>query len=248
MARIVFIVPAYNEQASLPATVQDLRTYWPTADIVVVNDGSADATATVARTLGVVLLDLPFNLGIGGAVQTGLIFAAQQNYEVAIQFDGDGQHRADEVGKLLEKLRQAGCDVVIGSRFLGRTEYRAPLLRRIGIGVFRSVNSLLLRRKITDNTSGFRAYNHAAIAFLASNYPHDYPEPESVVTLCRHGFEVVEVAVSMRERQGGRSSITFLRSIYYMCKVLLAIVIGATRRKVEKPTYEFASANYSDCR
>jgi glycosyltransferase involved in cell wall biosynthesis len=185
----------------------------------------------VARGLGVHVLSLPCNLGIGGAVQTGLLFAREHRYEVAVQFDGDGQHRADQVSALLAPLQAGEADVVIGSRFLQKSEYRAPLARRIGIAVFAWVNSLVLRRRITDSTSGFRAYDAAAIGFLAREYPHDYPEPESVVTLARHGFVVREVPVQMRERQGGRSSITLLRSIYYMLKVLIAIVVGATREK-----------------
>jgi hypothetical protein len=248
MVRTLFIVPAYNEEENLTAVISDLRAHYPDVDIVVVNDGSTDGTAASARSLGVILLDLPYNLGIGGTVQTGLLFANQEGYDIAIQFDGDGQHQADQVGKLLEAFRDRSCDVVIGSRFLGSSVYRPPLMRRLGITIFQLVNSLVLGRKITDNTSGFRAYSRAAIAFLARNYPHDYPEPESIVTLCRNGFEVVEVPVSMRERQGGRSSITFWRSIYYMCKVLIAIIVGATRRTVRRPLDELADTNYSDCR
>ncbi|HET8631053.1 MAG TPA: glycosyltransferase family 2 protein [Thermomicrobiales bacterium] len=244
MNRLLFIVPAYNEQASLPAVIRDLRAYHPAADIVVVNDGSKDSTAQVACALGVRLLDLPYNLGIGGAVQTGLLFAARERYDVAVQFDGDGQHRADQIALLLDALREPDCDVVIGSRFLGPAAYRPPLARRLGIAIFRIVNSLLLGQQITDNTSGFRAYNRRAIAFLAREYPHDYPEPESIVTLCRHGFRVREVPVAMRQRQGGSSSITFLRSIYYMCKVLLAIGVGVTRRPGRSAADESAYPDY----
>jgi|SRR5579883_1624205 len=227
--RLLFIVPAYNEAASLPGVVADLRAHYPTADIVVVNDGSTDDTAAVARRLGVHLLDLPYNLGIGGAVQTGLLFAERGGYDVAVQFDGDGQHRADEVCILLDALAVTGADVVIGSRFLQRTPYRGQPARRLGIAVLRAVISLLLGQRITDSTSGFRAFNRAAIRFLARRYPQDYPEPESVVTLCREGFRLYEAPVRMRERQAGRSSITPLRSAYYMAKVLLAVAIGASR-------------------
>lgn len=227
--RLLFIVPAYNEEDSLPGVVADLQHHYPSAEIVVINDGSTDNTAALARTLPVTLLDLPFNVGIGGTVQTGLLFGARGNFDIAVQFDGDGQHRADQVERLLNKLQSGEYDVVIGSRFLTQTNYKPPLLRRLGIRVFQQVNAVVLGRKITDNTSGFRAYNRTALEFLAHNYPHDYPEPESVITLCRHGFRVVESSVQMRERQGGKSSITFLRSIYYMGKVLFAILIGATR-------------------
>jgi glycosyltransferase involved in cell wall biosynthesis len=248
MTRLLFIVPAYNEQESLTAVVRDLREHYPAAEIAVINDGSTDGTAALARFLGVTLLDLPYNLGIGGTVQTGLLWAARAGHDVAVQFDGDGQHRADQVERLLEGLRRGGCDAVIGSRFLEPSGYRAPLSRRVGIAIFRRVNSLVLGRTITDSTSGFRAYNRTAIRFLARDYPHDYPEPESVVTLCRHGFGVREVAVEMRERQGGQSSITLWRSLYYMCKVILAIVVGATRRTIGRPVDELAGADHLDPR
>jgi glycosyltransferase involved in cell wall biosynthesis len=231
VGRLLFIVPAYNEQDNLSVVVDELRHSYPGADIAVVNDGSTDDTAKVARSLGVHLLDLPCNIGIGGSVQTGLLFAARHGYDVAVQFDGDGQHRADQVAPLLASLAE-GYDVAIGSRFLGPSAYHPPIGRRVGIATLRWVNTLVLRRTITDSTSGFRAYGPAAITFLAEEYPHDYPEPESVVTLCRSGFRVVEVPVAMRHRQGGQSSITAIRSIYYMLKVVLAIAVGATRRTV----------------
>lgn len=242
--RLLVVIPAYNEQDSLPSVIADLRAYCPWANIVVVNDGSADNTSRIARSLGASVLDLPYNLGIGGAVQTGLLFAAERGYDIAVQFDGDGQHRADQIPLLLAALEDPGCDVALGSRFLKPSSYRVPLGRRCGIAIFRFVNSLVLRKRITDNTSGFRAYNRRALTFLAREYPHDYPEPESVVTLSRHGFRVVEVPVSMRMRQGGHSSITFLRSIYYMFKVLLAIGIGATRRTVREARDE---SPHPDC-
>lgn len=232
LARFLFIVPAYNEAANLPRVVEDLRTHYPTADIVVVNDGSTDHTAQVARQLGVALLDLPYNLGIGGAVQAGLLFADRGGYDVAIQFDGDGQHRADEVHRLLDALTGTGADVVVGSRFLAGTRYQSQPMRRVGITILRLVISLLLGRRITDSTSGFRAFRRSAISFLARHYPPDYPEPESVVTLCRQGFHLQEAPVAMRKRLAGRSSIGPLRSGYYMVKVLLAVLISASRAPV----------------
>lgn len=232
------MVPAYNESESLPGTIADLREHYPKTDIIVINDGSTDGTAEAALGLKVTLLDLPFNLGIGGAVQTGLLYAARHGYDIAVQFDGDGQHRADEVYKLLRAIQSGQCDAVIGSRFLEPSQYRPPLMRRIGIAAFNTVNSLILSRRISDSTSGFRAYNRKTIEFLAQSYPHDYPEPESVMILCRSGFRILEVQVEMRERQNGQSSITFTRSIYYMCKVMLAILIGATRRPLRSPKDE----------
>jgi glycosyltransferase involved in cell wall biosynthesis len=233
--RIVFVVPAFNEAGAIPGVVADLRAHFPAADIAVINDGSTDATAQVARQLGVHVLDLPINLGIGGAVQTGLLFADRHDYDIAIQFDGDGQHQADQVFLLLEALADPVVDVAIGSRFLEPNGYQAPPLRRLGIAVLRSVSSLLIGQRVTDTTSGFRAYKRGALRFLAGVYPHDYPEPETVVTLRRQGFYLREVAVMMRERQSGLSSITMYRSFYYMLKVLLAIVVGASRRSVRQP-------------
>lgn len=244
MTRVLVLIPAYNEAVSLPAVVSDLRAHYPAADVVVIDDGSTDQTAAVARGLGVQLLALPYNLGIGGAVQTGLRLAARQGYDCAVQFDGDGQHRADQLPALLAPLLARQADAAIGSRFLRPGGYQAPPGRRVGIAIFRRVNTLIVGQTITDNTSGFRAYGRAALAYLAEAYPHDYPEPESVVTLCRQGFRVVEVPVLMRERQGGRSSITLVRSIYYMIKVLLAIGVRATERPVGRVHDESAHPDY----
>lgn len=227
--KVLFVVPAYNEAASLPSVIGDLRMYYSEADIVIVNDGSVDDTAAVALYLGVHLLDLPFNLGIGGAVQAGLLFAERYGYDIAVQFDGDGQHCANQASLLLDPLIKGEADTVIGSRFLGSMGYNVPLGRRLGISILRSVSSLVVGQTITDPTSGFRAYNRIALTYLAHEYPHDYPEPETVVSLCRRGFRLCEVPVQMRQRQGGRSSITPFRSLYYMAKVLLAISVGATK-------------------
>ena len=227
--RVLFIIPAFNERDSLASVVADLRGSFPDAELAVVDDGSTDDTAKVAAGLSVTVLRLPFNLGIGATVQTGLIYALRNGFDVAVQFDGDGQHRADQVPLLLAELEHA--DAVIGSRFLERNSYRASLWRRSGIFVFRIVNSILIGQTITDNTSGFRAYGKPAIRFLAEDYPHDYPEPESVITLCRAGFRVREVPVLMQERVAGRSSIGLFKSIYYMMKVLVAVGIGATRSR-----------------
>jgi len=227
--RLLFIVPAYNEAGNIGRVIADLKEHHPDAAVVVIDDGSTDDTAVLARNAGARVINMPFNVGIGGAVQTGMLFAERGAYDIAIQFDGDGQHVATEVEALLTPIRSRSADAVIGSRFLGSPSFRPPLARRIGIALFNGVNRILTGRRFTDNTSGFRAYNRAAIEFLAHDYPHDYPEPESVVTLCRAGFRVSEAPVSMRERQSGSSSITWLRSIYYVCKVLLAILVGFTR-------------------
>jgi glycosyltransferase involved in cell wall biosynthesis len=228
--KILIIVPAYNEEKSLPGVVSDLRTNVPSADIVVVNDGSRDGTERTARSLGVTVLDLPHNLGIGGAMQTGYSYAARNGYDVAVQFDGDGQHMAAEIGGLLDELRQGRADIVVGSRFLKRGEYRPSFFRKVGIWIFSTVLSAILSMKVTDTTSGFRAANRRVIEFFASAYPEDYPEVESLVLLHRAGMTMAEVPVLMRDRTGGRSSITPVQSAYYMIKVLLAVFIDLMKK------------------
>jgi glycosyltransferase involved in cell wall biosynthesis len=230
---LLFIVPAFNEEESIPGVVGDLREHYPEAVVLVVNDGSTDDTASAARHAGAIVVDLPYNLGIGSAVQTGFIFATRADISIAVQFDGDRQHVVEEVQKLLRPILDDTADVVIGSRFIEKRGYRAPLLRRAGISIFSLANTLLTGRRITDSTSGFRAYNRRAIELLARDYPHDYAEPESIITIAQHRFRIIEVPVDMRPRQGGRSSITLMRSIYYAFKVMIAVIIGATRRRKE---------------
>lgn len=221
----LIIVPAYNEADSLAHVIDKIRTNVPWVDIVVVNDGSRDATPDIARQKEVVLLDMPYNVGIGGAVQTGYKFAAKMGYEVAVQVDGDGQHPASQIEKLVITLIDTKANMVIGSRFVGDSGYDAPISRLVGIRILATVVSLLAQQRITDTTSGFRAVDRQAIKFLAQMYPRDYPEPEAIVLLSQADFKIVEVPVFMRERMGGVSSITFLKGLYYMVKVLLAVVI-----------------------
>ncbi len=228
--RILIIVPAYNEEESLAGVIRDLREHVPSADVVVVNDGSRDSTSLVARELGVTVLDLPFNLGIGGAVQAGYLYAHRNGYDVAVQFDGDGQHRAREIKKLIEPLATDKADLVVGSRFLVSGGYRAPVFRKLGIGVFSFVLSRVLDITVTDSTSGFRAANRGVIEFFSRTYPDDYPEVESLVLLHKVNLRMTEVDVAMSERTGGRSSITPMRSVYYMTKVLMAIFIDLVKK------------------
>lgn len=232
--RILVIIPAYNEEKSIKAVLRDLYRRVPTADLLVVNDGSQDRTSDQARETGLAnVADLPVNVGIGSAVQTGFIHASRQDYDIAVQFDGDGQHQAGEINTLVTALQQEQADVVIGSRFCeDRPGFKSSFTRRLGIKIFEMVNWLFIRTRITDNTSGFRAYNRKAIRFLAEHYPHDFPEPEAVILLGRNGFRLREVATEMSERQGGRSSISGFKSIYYMIKVLLAILINMIRPKI----------------
>ncbi len=227
---ILIIVPAYNEEESLPGVVRDLRENMPSADVLVVNDGSRDATAQIARKLGVAVLDLPFNLGIGGAVQAGYLYAHQNGYDTAVQFDGDGQHLAGEIKKLIEPLVTGRADISIGSRFLSSGGYRAPIFRMLGIRIFSFILSRILGMTVTDSTSGFRAANRRVIEYFSKTYPDDYPEAEALVLLHKMNLRLEEVAVTMRERTGGKSSITPMRSVYYMTKVLMAIFIDLLKK------------------
>ena len=233
---ILVIVPAYNEAANIGQVINDLKTLELAPDILVVNDGSSDGTYAAAKvTQKALVINLSNNLGIGGAVQTGFKWAARNKYACAIQFDGDGQHIAAEIPKLLNKLNEGNVTMVIGSRFMEKhSGYRSTFVRRIGIRIFKTVNSLLIRQVVTDNTSGFRAYNRRAIEFLARHYPVDYPEPEVVILLGRNGFKIAEVSARMQIRQSGASTITGLGGAYYMVKVLLAIMMTALRRPIVK--------------
>ncbi|MBN1779899.1 glycosyltransferase family 2 protein [bacterium] len=224
-SRILAIVPAFNEERAISRVIAEIQAVRPPVDVLVVDDGSSDRTREHALASGCAVVSLPFNLGIGGAVQTGFRYAVVHDYDVAVQVDGDGQHVASEISVLLDVMHGRQADVVIGSRFMERKGYKASFARKLGIFVFVTVNSLLLRKRITDNTSGFRAYNRKAIRFLSENYPQDYPEPESVIILGKNGFSIEETAVHMREREHGQSSIGAVRSVYYMVKVLLAIFV-----------------------
>jgi glycosyltransferase involved in cell wall biosynthesis len=219
------IVPAFNEANNIGQVVDEIFGANLGLDVLVIDDGSHDGTGEIARAHGARVITLPFNLGIGGAVQTGLKFAYRKQYDVAIQIDGDGQHVPSEVPLLLAPLQRHEADVCIGSRYLGPSHYHTPFMRRLGILIFSAINSVLIGQRITDNTSGFRAFNRRAIEFLSANYPSDYPEPEAVVILGRNGFRLKELAVKMRPRSNGQSSINSVRAIYYMVKVLLAILI-----------------------
>jgi len=231
-ADILAIVPAYNEEKNILRVIDDLLSIDLALDILVVNDGSADGTSQTAKaTEKVQVMDLPKNLGIGGAVQAGFKFAERNGYRMAIQFDGDGQHIASEVPKLLAVLEAGNANMVIGSRFLKRHKgFRSTFVRRFGIRTFMVLNSFIIGQKITDNTSGFRAYDRKTIEFLASYYPVDYPEPEAVILLGKNGFLIVEEVARMRERLEGGSSISGVKSVYYMIKVILAIFMTALRK------------------
>ena len=225
-------MPALNEEASVGAVVDEIRAVDPSFDVLVVDDGSTDATAAVAAARGARIVSLPFNLGIGGAMQTGYRFALERGYDLAVQVDGDGQHDPAELPALLAPLLAGEADLVVGSRFAGRGLYRAPLSRRAGMRLFAWTASRMARQPLTDTTSGFRAVNQRGIALFADEYPHDYPEVEAVVTVARARLRVTEVPVAMRLRTGGRSSIGTLSGPYYVVKVLVAMLVGLLRRPV----------------
>lgn len=228
--KVLVIVPAYNEEESLPGVISDLRQHAPGADIVVVNDGSRDRTSHIVRAMGVKVLDLPVNLGIGGAMQAGYLYAANHDYDIAVQFDGDGQHCASEIEKLLRPILEGEADLVIGSRFVQPGDYQAPFLRRIGMYIFSFTLSRILDSPVTDTTSGFRAVNKKVAKYFSCSYPEDYPEVEALVLVHKRGLRVAEVPVSMRGRTGGQTSITALQSAYYMVKVLLAVFIDLLKK------------------
>jgi glycosyltransferase involved in cell wall biosynthesis len=231
MTQTVAIVPAYNEEGAIARVVEELRAFDPLLDVVVVDDASTDATAAAAAAAGAKVVSLPFNVGIGGAVQTGFRYAVAGGYERAVRLDGDGQHDPAELPKLLGPLERGEADVVVGSRFAdGNGSYRPPFMRRVGIRLFAWLVSVLSRQRVTDTTSGFQAIDRAGIELFAERYPHDYPEVEATLVALRSGLRLMQVPVEMRERETGTSSITALRSVYYMLKVSLAVLVASLRR------------------
>ena len=223
------IVPAYNEAGSIGVVVAEIRAADPELEVVVVDDGSTDATAELAHSAGATVLRLPYNLGIGAAVQTGLQYASENEFDLAVQIDGDGQHDARELEQLLAPVISGEADIAVGTRFAGDRFYRPSVARRIGIALFAGLVSVIVRQRVTDTTSGFRAMNGRGIRLFAADYPHDYPEVEATVLVFRHRLRMVEVPVTMRQRETGRSSITVFRSLYYMGKVSLALFVGLLR-------------------
>jgi len=229
-SKCLVIVPAYNEVGSIEQVVEDLRGHLPHADILVIDDASTDGTHK-AIPEGTPVIRLPFNLGIGGAMQAGYRYAFMHGYDLALQVDGDGQHPADQVHKLIDALNETHADMVIGSRFLlDDPNYMPPAARALGIGVVRWVVRLLTGLRITDCTSGMRACNRRIIEAFARWYPDDYPEPEVILLLHRAGFIIHETPVTMRQRTAGTTSIPFLKGVFYILKVSLALLLDTTRR------------------
>lgn len=236
--KIAAIVPAYNEEKAITAVVNDIlqtaQSQKLSITVVVVNDCSKDTTSEIISKLNCVSLNLPVNLGIGGAVQTGFKYAFENGFDYAIQIDGDGQHPASEISKLIFAIREKNVDVVIGSRFISKEGFQSSLARRMGINYFKWLNRFLVGVTVNDSTSGFRLINKKVLEIVSDYYPDEYPEPEAIILYSLNKLKIGEVAVQMKERQGGVSSIGFAASIYYMFKVTLAIIYTFIRIKFKK--------------
>jgi len=246
LPRILVVVPCYNEEAAIASVVAEINRIkpsldWP-LDVLVVNDCSSDNSLDVIRQLDCQYLNLPVNLGIGGAMHAGYKYAFQNSYTISVQMDGDGQHPAEELRKILDPIVSGQADVVIGSRFLGNDGFRSTALRRTGIHYFRWLNRFLIGKTIYDSTSGFRAFNRKTLQIVNDYYPDEYPEPESIVQFGLHKLRIQEVPVTMRERQGGVSSITMTKAVYYMLKVTLGTLFVYVRLRTNP--YHYGDATY----
>jgi glycosyltransferase involved in cell wall biosynthesis len=225
------LVPAFNEAMRIGGVLAGIRAAVPDATVLVVDDGSSDATATVARAAGARVVRLPFNLGAGVAAQTGYKLAVRERYDCVVQLDADGQHEPADIPTLLALIARSEADVVIGSRFLGRADYRPGVLRRVGMGLFGWLAWLLTGVTFSDVTSGFRAFSGDVVRFVATEwYPTDYADADVLITLRRAGFRLCEVPVRMYPRAGGRSMHAGLRPVYYVFKMLLSVALAPLRR------------------
>ncbi len=236
--KIAAIVPAYNEEKAIAAVVDDILQVSNSQNlsitVVVVNDCSTDSTSSIISKLNCVALNLPVNLGIGGAVQTGFRYAFENDFDFAIQIDGDGQHPASEIPKLISAGKENNLDIVIGSRFISKEGFQSSAARRMGIHYFKWLNRILVGVTVNDSTSGFRLINRRALEIVSEYYPDEYPEPEAIILYSLNKLMIGEVPVNMKERQGGVSSIGFVSSIYYMFKVTLAIIYTLIRIKFKR--------------
>lgn len=243
-SRLLVILPALNESANIAQAVTGIRQVLADApyeaDVLVINDGSQDATARVASDAGALVVNMPYNVGIGAAVQTGFKFAERLGYDYVLRLDGDGQHASESIPQLLERMALQDVDVVIGTRF--GSDYRTPPGRRLGIFILTRLLRLITGQPVSDPTSGFACFNRVAISLFAQQYPHDYPEPEAIIVMHRHQLRWTEVPVRFLARAHGTSSFNSpLRGAYYMVKVILAILINLLRR----PTQREDAPNFS---
>lgn len=225
-ASLLIIVPAYNEQATIAGVIRDVQQALPGVGVLVIDDGSADATATLARDAGAMLLPLPHHLGLGGAVQAGYKLAYELGYQYVIRIDGDGQHDARDIPVLFKTLRESGCQMVIGSRFLSGDAEHTSFMRKTGVRFFRAVLRPILGQSVRDPTSGFVGVNREALQVFSRSFPLEYPEIEALVVLQRRAFRFVEAPVTARRRMGGRSTITAVKSVYYIVHVLLGVLVN----------------------
>lgn len=223
--KCLIIIPAYNEAANIEKVINNIVQNYPQYDYVIINDGSTDKTAEVCANAGYQVLNLPINMGIGGAVQTGYRYAKKNNYDAAVQIDGDGQHDVAFLEDMLKLLESGEADVVIGSRFVQKEGFQSSQIRRVGIRFLSILARILTGVQIRDITSGYRVVNRRFIEIYAGDYPADYPEPEAMIIAAVHGGIIKEYPVVMRERENGTSSITFKKSVYYMIKVTLAMLV-----------------------
>ncbi|MCI9033115.1 MAG: glycosyltransferase family 2 protein [Lachnospiraceae bacterium] len=221
----LIIIPAYKEAENIELLVNNIIDNYPQYDYIIINDGSKDATRSICQKNGYNFIDLPLNLGIGGAVQTGYKYADREGYEIAVQIDGDGQHDVSQLDKVIAPLIMGQTDITIGSRFIERQGFQSSSMRRFGIRFLSGLIRLCTGKKILDVTSGYRAVNRRFIEIYADNYPSDYPEPEAIVAAVMHKGNILEVPVVMKERQAGTTSIHTWKTVYYMLKVTLAIVV-----------------------
>ena len=229
--KTLVIIPAYNEGKCIKNVVNNLMRVNNNVDVLVVNDGSKDDTLNEAKKTKAIVLDLPFNLGIGGAVQAGYIYAYKNNYDIAIQLDGDGQHNPKYIEEMVKIIEESKAEMVIGSRFITKTGYNQTFARMLGIRVIRGIMKLFAGKKIFDPTSGYRAVNKRIIKKFSENYPYDYPEPDTNMRLLKEKVEIIEIPVEMNNRETGKSSITPLKSVYYMIKVTLAMLICVIEKR-----------------
>lgn len=223
--KVLVIIPCYNEEENIERVVTDLRRAAPDVDYLIVNDCSTDRSAAICRENGFSYLSLPINLGIGGGVQSGYLYAKENNYDITVQMDGDGQHDPAYLQAVIEPVARGELDMCIGSRFLKKEGFQTSFMRRMGIRILSTLLRILCGVKILDVTSGFRACSKQLTAFYAQNYAQDYPEPEAIITAVLAGYRVGEAPVQMRERMGGASSINALKSVYYMVKVTISLIV-----------------------
>lgn len=229
MKKIV-IIPAYNEQNNITEVIYDIRENAPDFDYVIINDGSTDDTIALCKEKGFNVIDLPINLGIGASVQTGYLYAFENGYDVAVQFDGDGQHKAKYLNKMYDEMLNSNSDMVIGSRYLDKEGFQSTALRRVGIRILSQLIKILHKQEIKDVTSGLRMINKKVMKAFVEYYPYDYPEPETIAFCIRKNFKITEVPVTMQARKEGCSSISGMRSIYYMLKVGFSIIVDYFKR------------------